>query len=41
MGKEIKMVEDLDVYRKLFNLYIEVHNLTLTFLKFELYELGS
>lgn len=41
MGQNIKRVEDLDVYRRLFNLHIEVHNLTLTFPKFELYELGS
>ena len=34
-------VEDLDVYKKLFNLAIETHKLTLTFPKFELYELGS
>ncbi|MDD5072070.1 MAG: four helix bundle protein [Patescibacteria group bacterium] len=37
----IKRVEDLDVYRRLFNLHIKVHNLTLTFPGFELYELGS
>lgn len=41
MGGEIKRVEDLDVYKKLFNLHIKVHNLTLTFPGFELYELGS
>ena len=41
MSQNIKKVEDLDVYKKLFNLHIEVHNLTLTFPKFELYELGS
>ena len=34
-------VEDLDVYKKLFFLTIEVHDLTMTFPKFELYELGS
>lgn len=34
-------VEDLEVYNKLCNLAIEVHELTLTFPKFELYELGS
>lgn len=34
-------VEDLKVYRKLFKLAIEVHELTMTFPKFEMYELGS
>lgn len=34
-------VEDLDVYKKLFLLTIEVNDLTLTFPKFELYESGS
>jgi len=34
-------VEDLEVYRKLFDLTIEIHNLTLSFPKFELFELGS
>ena len=34
-------VEDLEVYQKLFKLALEVHELTLTFPKFELYELGS
>ena len=34
-------VEDLEVYKKLFILTIEVHDLTMTFPKFELYELGS
>lgn len=38
---KIKEVEDLEVYRKLFDLSIKVHELTLTFPKFELYELGS
>lgn len=37
----VKFVEDLEVYRRLCNLAIEVHNLTITFPKFELYELGS
>ena len=41
MEQGIKRVEDLEVYRKLFILHIEVHNLTLTFPKFELYELSS
>jgi len=34
-------VEDLAVYRKLCTLALEVHDLTMTFPKFELYELGS
>jgi len=34
-------VEDLEVYNKLFHLEIEVHDLTLTFPKFELFELDS
>ena len=34
-------VEDLEVYQKLFKLGLEVHELTMTFPKFELYELGS
>ena len=34
-------VEDLEVYKKLFNLAIEAHNLTLLFPKFELFEIGS
>lgn len=35
------LVEDLKVYRKLFDLALSVHRLTMTFPKFELYELGS
>src|SRR3989344_3683681 len=34
-------VEDLDVYKKLFTIAIEVNDLTMSFPKFELYELGS
>jgi len=34
-------VEDLEVYQKLFKLALEIHELTMTFPKFELYELGS
>lgn len=34
-------VEDLEVYNKLFHLALEVHQLTMTFPNFELYELGS
>src|SRR3989338_3903170 len=34
-------VEDLDVYKKLFTIAIEVNDLTMSFPKFELFELGS
>lgn len=34
-------IEDLKVYKKLFTLALEVHKLSLTFPKLELYELGS
>lgn len=34
-------VEDLEVYKKLCKLAMDIHKLTLTFPKFELYELGS
>jgi four helix bundle protein len=34
-------VEDLEVYKKLYKLSLEVHELSLTFPKFEIYELGS
>lgn len=34
-------VEDLEVYKKLYKLVLEVHELSMTFPKFELYELGS
>src|SRR5438045_4148980 len=34
-------VEDLNVYQKLFKLVLEVHNMTMAFPKYELYELGS
>ena len=33
--------EDLRVYKKLFELALQVHELTLSFPKFEMYELGS
>ena len=39
--KTIDSVEKLEVYQKLFNLAIKVHELTLSFPRFELYELGS
>lgn len=41
MSQEIQKVEDLMVYEKLFDLAAEIQDLTLTFPKFELYELGS
>lgn len=42
MDKEfIKSFEDLDVYKRLFDLAIKIHDLTLGFPKFELYEIGS
>ena len=34
-------VEELNVYQKLFKLVLEVHEMTLTFPKHEMYELGS
>lgn len=34
-------VEDLEVYKKLLKLVLEINDLTLTFPRFELYELGS
>lgn len=34
-------VEDLSVYKKLYDLALQVHELTMRFPKFELYELGS
>ena len=41
MEIKIQKVEDLKVYQKLVNLVIEIHKITLTFPKFEIYELGS
>jgi len=41
MEKKIQKVEDLKIYQKLCDFTIEIHELTLTFPKFELYELGS
>lgn len=35
------LVDDLDVYQRLFQLALDVHELTITFPKFEMYELGS
>jgi four helix bundle protein len=34
-------IEDLEVYQKLFKLVLEIHELTMNFPGFELYELGS
>lgn len=39
--RKIESYEDLEVYQKLCDLHIEVKDLTVTFPKFELYELGS
>ena len=39
--QQIRSFEDLEVYRKLVQLHLEVHELTLQFPKFEMYELGS
>jgi four helix bundle protein len=41
MKDKINNVEDLIVYKKLSDLTIEIHDLSLKFPKFELYELGS
>lgn len=38
---KINSFRDLDVYKKLFQLHMEVHDISLTFPKFEMYELGS
>lgn len=34
-------VEDIEVYKKLLKLALEINDLTLIFPRFELYELGS
>lgn len=39
--KKIESFEDLEVYQKLCEIHLEVNELTFTFPKFELYELGS
>lgn len=39
--KKIESYKDLEVYRELYKLHMEVHNLTLNFPDFEKYELGS
>jgi len=38
---KLNSVEDLNVYKKLFALTVEIHKVTLSFPKFELFELGS
>jgi len=38
---KISRIGDLKVYRRLVELHLRVHELSLTFPKFELYELGS
>ena len=37
----LRSFEDLKVYQNLLELHLEVHQLTLTFPEFEMYELGS
>ena len=37
----IQSFEDLDVYKKLVELHLEIHELTLRFPRYEMYELGS
>jgi len=39
--ENIDSVEKLEVYKRLFDLAIKIHELTLIFPRFELYELGS
>jgi len=41
MDRKIESYEDLEVYQKLCELHLEVNEMTLTFPKFELFELGS
>ena len=38
---KIESYEDLEVYKRLFELHLEIHKLSLAFPRFELYELGS
>lgn len=37
----MRTFRDLEVYKKSFRLHIEIHELSMTFPKFEMYELGS
>jgi four helix bundle protein len=41
MKKEVRSFEDLEVYQKLCELHLGITQLSLTFPKFELHELGS
>lgn len=41
MPEKINSYEDLDVYKKLCTLHLEVHNSTMVFPEFEKYELAS
>jgi len=41
MERKIESYEDLEVYQKLCELHLEVNEMTFTFPKFELFELGS
>ena len=41
MDKKIESYKDLDVYQKLVELHLQLNDLSQTFPKFELYELGS
>lgn len=41
MGEKIRSFRDLEVYKKLRELHLEICKLTMNFPKFELYELGS
>lgn len=40
-GVKIESFEDLEVYQRLCQLYLEINDATLKFPRFELYELGS
>ncbi len=37
----VRSFRDLEVYKKLVRLHLEIHDITMKFPKFELYELGS
>ena len=39
--KEVRSFEDLRVYKRLVELHLEIHRLTMGFPRFEMYELGS
>lgn len=39
--KKIRNYDDLDVYQKLYKLHLEISNISLSFPKYELFELGS